>query len=361
MSDIVTFSDVMFDSEPIGLANSFSPLAKPVKIIIEGDSQTEPGKEIYFGLPTPQGEIMETKARVCSVSPIKSGFSLTVEVIEVDKAMASIAASILSGVQDSSNEGKQPIWGAGLKQTNGAYAILVNSPAGILNSAQLEKITELSKKGAGLAKLTHAQRIVLLMPLDQVEQAGKDLASVGLRVGVLHKGVRNIRACCGALCSFSQNVDAVNLAITIDKELYGRGAQFDIKIAISDCRRNCLESFCSDIGLIGNPGSYRIVVGGRGSQVPFRALVLQESVKVSNAPEAVRKIVDWYEKNAHENERFWKLLQRLGESEVSKYDFTSIQKPLSEIGDGIDEYARFHDQLARLAGLRVLKRDINLE
>ncbi|MBF0410329.1 MAG: hypothetical protein HQM10_23485 [Candidatus Riflebacteria bacterium] len=359
MTDLTVFTEVMFDFEPVGLADAMSEIPEKIRIVIESDTTAEAGAVIFFGLPVSEGEIMEVKANVCSVSPKESGFALTVEILEVDSAMKAIAVASLKKSSPEATGGKNPVWGIGLKQTNGVYALLVNSPAGVLNSAQLAKIADLSARGAGIVKLTHAQRIILLMPLEKMDEARSELESAGLQIGVLHKGVRNVRACCGSLCRFCQNIDAINTALAIDKVLYGRGAAFDVKIAISDCMRNCSESYCCDIGLIGEKGTYRILVGGRGSQVPFRALNLADGIKPADVPLAVKEIVDWYEKNGNENERLWKLLLRLGEAEIKKYDLSAVEKPLNDLGDGVDEYSRFKDQLARMAGVKVMKNSIS--
>ncbi|OGK11022.1 MAG: hypothetical protein A2W80_12580 [Candidatus Riflebacteria bacterium GWC2_50_8] len=57
-------------------------------------------------------------------------------------------------------------------------------------------------------------------------------------------------------------------------------------------------------------------------------------------------ILDWYEKNAKENERLWKLLVRLGESDAKEFDLSSIEKANAAFGDGVDEAIRFREQLA---------------
>ncbi|MBF0500170.1 MAG: hypothetical protein HQM09_08555 [Candidatus Riflebacteria bacterium] len=359
MSEFAVFSDVMFDSESIGLAETMTALSEPVKIVIESDTEAKTGEIIYFGLSTSVGDIMETKGRVFAVTPKEGGFALTIDVLEVDAAMTAVAISCLKAGEEAASSGGGPIWGIGLKQTNNTYAVLVNAPAGLLNAAQLSKLGELAAKGAGVAKLTHAQRVILLIPLERTEEIRAELTSVGLQVGVLHKGVRNVRACCGALCRFSQNTDAIGTALAIDKALYGRGVKFDVKLAISDCMRNCSESYCSDIGLIGGNGGYRMVVGGRGSQIPFRAIQLADGIKSEDVPAAVTEVVDWYEKNAKEDERFWKLLVRMGEAEAKKHDLSAIENSMASLGDGVDELERFRDQLARMAAVRMMKKEIS--
>ena len=154
----------------------------------------------------------------------------------------------------------------------------------------------------------------------------------------MHHGIRNIRACSGALCRFCQQTNSLPLAQKVAERFFGRGTAFDIKIAISDCMRNCSESYCADIGLIGDKDTYTINIGGRGSQIPFRALRLISGVKPEEATDLIEKIVDWYTSNAREGERLHKLLHRLGsEQEV---DISLLQDTFAANSDGIDELPR---------------------
>lgn len=352
-----TFQDVMFDREPLGLAEEMENLAAAMEAVIITEEEAGEGEEIFFGLCTPSEEIVEVRALVQGCEAKDDGFAIRVKVVAADKAMKSVAEMALRG--DAAEGGKQPIWGLGLKQMNNTYAVLVNSPAGVLTAPQLAKIAELSAAGAGIIKMTHAQRIILLVGADQLESTRAGLEEVGLRVGVLHKGIRNIRACCGALCRFAQNTNALELATAIDNKLFGKGTEFDVKIAISDCMRNCEESYCADIGLLGGKGSYSILVGGRGSQVPFRGINLIAGRLAADLPDNVLEIVDWYETHAEPGERFWKLLQRLGEEAVAGLDLSGIKAACEANGDGVDEATRLRDLLARQAGVKRMKADLS--
>lgn len=352
MGDAAMFEDVMFDREPLGLADELEDLTAAMAAIIRTDEQAGEGEEIFFGLSTPSEEIVEVRALVQDCRPADGGFEITVQVVAADKALRSLAEMALRGGNDSG--GKQPIWGLGLKQMNNTYAVLVNSPAGVLTAPQVARIAELSAAGAGIIKMTHAQRVILLVGPDQLESTRQGLEEVGLRVGVLHKGVRNIRACCGALCRFAQGTNALALATAVDNRLFGLGTEFDVKIAISDCMRNCEESYCADIGLLGVKGDYTILVGGRGSQVPFRGMNLVSGIKAEAIPDAVKEIVDWYGNHAEKGERFWKLLQRLGAQTAATVDLEPLKQAFAVNSDGVDEVARLRDLLARQAGVKKL-------
>ncbi len=357
MSKLPVFPDVSFESEPIGLADAFAALSEPATIVLETEAATPDGSVIFFGLSTPSGEIMEAKGRVRSSAPRAGGFALTVEVLEVDSAYEKAAPACLRA-GDRPTDGQEPLWGIAVKQTNNSYAVLINSPAGVISAAQLARIAEIAAQGAGCVKLTHAQRAILFTSLDKMDEVKARLAEVGLQIGVLHRGVRNIRACCGSLCRFAQNVDAVSTALSVDKALYGHGTKFDVKVAISDCQRNCSESYCADIGLIGGKGSYRLVIGGRGSQVPFRAVQIADDIKPADVPATIKKVVDWYESHAAEGERLWKLMVRLGEAEARNHDVSALETVMKQIGDGVNEVDRMRDLVARLVTARRIRQEL---
>ncbi|KPA09898.1 nitrite and sulphite reductase, partial [Candidatus Magnetomorum sp. HK-1] len=248
MSEMIIIEDVMLDEDPVGLTEKFIPVDSPFTTVVSSDDESEVDDLVYFGVDLPLGDIGEVHAKVISCEESDDIYITKLEILELDDRYVVPLTQVLKGETSEETSGGGPHWALGLKQTNGAFATLVNLPAGLLTGEQIEKIAEVTNKGAGVAKVTHAQRIILLLKPEQVSTVSEDLLSVGLRVGVLHSGIRNIRGCCGSLCQFSQGTNALEKAAEIDKALYGRPMKFDVKIAVSDCMRNCMESYCVDIG-----------------------------------------------------------------------------------------------------------------
>lgn len=354
--------DVLFDTETVGLAESFADLDEAIAVTIVSDEEPEPGETIFFGFPLPTEDIAEVRAEVVAVEQSdEDEYRIQVKIQAADAALKALAVKALTGgMESAATEAGGPIWAFGLKQRNGAYAVVVNAAGGVLTAAQLRKIAEVAEAGAGIVKLTHAQRVILLVNAEQLDGLKEDLATVELRVGVLHHGIRNIRACAGGLCRWAVDLDGLGLSGAIDERLFGRATNFDIKIAISDCKRNCAESYCADLGLIGGAGVYTLVVGGRGSQVPFRALNLVDGVKPDEAGPLLERILDWYEAHGQEKERFWKTLQRIGTPAAEALDLGCVERAEADLGDGVDELARIRAHYARLAGLKQLRGDLGL-
>jgi len=363
MSETVIIEDVMMDDEPAGLAENFVPIEPSFTTVVSSDDEMEPDETVYFGVDLPLGDIGEVHAKVLSCEEIDDVYIMKLEVLELDERYVIPLTQALKGELDNEKSDGGPDWALGLKQTNGTFATLVNLPAGLLTAAQIEKIAEVTKNGSGLAKLTHAQRIVLLLKPEQISTVADDLASVDLRVGVLHSGIRNIRGCCGALCQFSQGVDGLSKAIEIDKALYGRPMKFDVKIAVSDCLRNCMESYCVDIGLIGSSGKYSVFVGGAASSVHYKGLKLASNIEPDDVVDTIEKILQWYENNANDGERLHKTLVRLGMDEANKRQISLLEQ-VESVFDGLDVGYNVSKQLtrnlARALTVQQMKKDLEL-
>lgn len=362
----VMLQDVMFDTEPLGLADTLQDVTTSSVVFALTEDAPDIGAVVYFGIELPIGEIAEAKAEVTAHGPEGNQTKLTLRILAVDAALYDPAVRFLSGESSSSAEcsgdasgERQPVWALGLKQTNGLYASVVNCAGGLLTADQLRGIAEIAAEGAGVVKLTHAQRMVLLSDAEGSATLEKRLSDLGLRKGVLHHGVRNIRACCGALCRWSDGLDALGLSKKIDEKLYGRATSFDVKIALSDCMRNCSESYCADIGLIGKAGKYAVVVGGRGSGVPFRALVLKDGLSAEEATNLIFRVIDWYESHALEKERLYKTLERIGGDDGAMNEaFARIGDMFKASGDAFDEGARLKSMHARLRGVGKLRQEL---
>lgn len=356
---MLKLKDIMLETEMIGLAEKFTKVDSAYFVEIETSEELKIDQNYYFGLELSIGEICEVLGCAIEVKENSGNRIYRFKIIECDEKYASLITQTLnaSASAESMDAKDEPIWAYGLKQTNSSYAVIVNSPAGFFNAQQLKTIADIAEKGYGITKLTHAQRIVILVKLEQLATVEELLSKVNLRKGVLHHGIRNVRACAGALCKWSKNNDAIGLSVEIDKALYGFSTKFDVKIAVSDCLRNCSESYCADIGFIGLDGEYRVVIGGRGSSIPFRAIELMPKLKKDKIVDFTHKFIDWYTANAIERERLCKTLQRIGtdiynskpeniKSEI-KAVFTNLDSPDARSGDTVSEAARSFEQYLR--------------
>ena len=353
MDQPVVLTDVFLDNEPVGLAETWAAVEPVLPCIVESEESLDEDSVVYFALPAAE-EIVEVKGRIAACSSVGDSWHLTVEIIEADASLVSLLSTAFKP-ETESGEKAGPLWGDSLKQTDGKYAVVINSPAGILTPSELTAIAGLATQTGGFVKLTHAQRMLLLVAPAELESTKEALSAAGLKIGVLHHGIRNVRACCGALCRFSQEVNAINLAQRIDEEMFGFPTHYDVKIAVADCKRNCSEAYCADIGLIGTQGHYDLLVGGRGSQIPFRAVRLGVQLTPQETPGMVRQIVNWYQEHSNEGERLWRTLERLGREGEPPDTLPDAAGADAARGDGVDECSRLQAHLARVSGARILR------
>ncbi|MDM8549197.1 hypothetical protein QUF72_03930 [Desulfobacterales bacterium HSG2] len=366
MKNSVVLEEIMFDDEELGLADELLAPDTPLTTVVRSDEKADIGAEVFFGVELPFDDIGEVKAKVLSCEKTdEKNFAVVIEILGLDNRYTRLLTKILKGKSHTDGDDKEyPMWATGLRQTNGTYATVINCPAGLLNTDQLAKITEITKNGAGVAKLTHAQRVILLLKPEQQNTIRDELKSVGLNIGVLHHGIRNIRGCCGALCEWNQGgEDAIKLSLDIDKTLFGRSAKYDVKIAVSGCIRNCMESYCVDIGLIGRDGKYDLFVGGVSSSVHFKALKLTGNVAANDAIPLIERVLEWYENTAREGERIYKTLERLGHSEAEKkkQPFAEAAAIFEGMDIGDDISSRLERTLARGYGLLKMRKDLGIK
>ena len=110
---MMKFEDIMFDTDPLELAEELTELEAPLKITICSDEEADSGEEIYFGLPSEIGEIIEVKATVEKSS--KTGedeYEIEVAVTQVDSELKKIALDTMTGKIQKSAEG-EPVWHGG--------------------------------------------------------------------------------------------------------------------------------------------------------------------------------------------------------------------------------------------------------
>ncbi|MCL6638981.1 MAG: hypothetical protein K6T80_04770 [Firmicutes bacterium] len=198
-----------------------------------------------------------------------------------------------------------------LKQTNGTMAMAVATPAGVVTGDQLAKIAELVKEGAGIAKFSTGQRIVILTAPEKVQSVKDGLAEVGLSVGPAGETVRNVKGCAGKLCKYA-NQDGLTDAITLDKAFAGREMPAALKIAVSGCPKNCMEAQSNDIGLIGLPKGYQVYVGGRGGRKQTLGIMIRDNVPAGELPAVVGEIIEKYRAAAGFRERISHVVEKKG-------------------------------------------------
>jgi NAD(P)H-nitrite reductase large subunit len=195
------------------------------------------------------------------------------------------------------------------KQT---YAIAPHIPCGVVTPDLLRKLADIAEKyDAQAIKITGASRIAIVgLKEEDIDSVWEDLGmDKGAAVGLC---VRSIRACPGnSFCSIGKQ-DALGMGMKLDAAYHGHELPGKFKMAVSGCKLSCSESWVRDIGLIGEADGWRLVAGGNVGASPRIANELVRGLDYTQAMEAVKKIVEFYQANAKKGERLGKMIDRMG-------------------------------------------------
>lgn len=191
--------------------------------------------------------------------------------------------------------GNDALWGV-VPQANGAWAVLVDTPGGVLSAGQFAVLADIMADGGAAVKFTRRQLPILLVPKEKVAGALEKLTAGGLRVASVHGSVRNIVACPGkGLCVHGRQ-ETLGLAKEINEAVYGAKLPWDFKIGLSGCPRNCSAALCQCIGLIGEPrGKFAIALGGKESgTAPIHGQVLPVKVPRDKVVAVIGRLLALY-------------------------------------------------------------------
>jgi len=210
--------------------------------------------------------------------------------------------------------------GAILQRDKETYAIVPRIPMGVLTPEILENLAKVARKyNVRIIKITSGQRIALvgIRPQD-VDSAWNDLEmEVGPAEGLC---VHYVQACPGTeTCKFGQG-DSLTLAAKIEKLYVGKKdfIPAKTKFGISGCKLNCAESFVRDIGAFATPDGWTVVVGGNSGGRPRIGDVIAEKLPEKETIELIKRILDYYARNARQRERLPRFVERIGAEEIKK-------------------------------------------
>lgn len=200
-----------------------------------------------------------------------------------------------------------------LQRDKATYAIAPHLPGGIiLDFDILRNIADVAEKyGAKALKITGAQRIAMVgIDEDKIDQVWEDLKMPkGHAIGLCLHGVKICPAT--DFCRMAQQ-DAVALGLELDKKYYGVDLPGKFKMAVSGCMYSCSEPAVKDIGIMGTPKGYTVMIGGNAGIKPRLADKLFEHVAPADVPPLVDKIIRYYQENAGKRERMARMVERIG-------------------------------------------------
>ncbi len=203
-------------------------------------------------------------------------------------------------------------------QKDGTFSVVPRMRGGVTSPAELRKIADVADKyKVRMVKVTGSQRIDLL----GIRKA--DLPKVWEELGMpsgqaYTKGVRMVKTCVGTeFCRFGVQ-DSIATGIELERRLENLYTPHKTKMGVVGCPRNCAEATVKDIGLVGQDGSWQVVVGGAAGKGVRKADLLITVDTTEQALESAELFFQYYRENANFLERTYDFVERLGIEKVRR-------------------------------------------
>ncbi|MCG8564559.1 MAG: NAD(P)/FAD-dependent oxidoreductase [Desulfobacterales bacterium] len=202
--------------------------------------------------------------------------------------------------------------GAIPQRDNQTYAIAPHIPCGVVTPDLLRRIADVSEKyQAQAVKITGATRIAIVgLKEEDIDKVWDELSlSKGAAVGLC---VRSVRTCPGTTFCKLGKQDALGMGMKLDEKYHAHKLPGKFKMAVSGCKLSCSESWVRDVGLIGQPQGWTLVIGGNVGMRPRIAEELVTGLDDDQALDAIEKVIACYQENAKAGERLGKMIDRMG-------------------------------------------------
>lgn len=205
--------------------------------------------------------------------------------------------------------------GAVLQRDKKTFAIVPHLPGGIVSSDQLRKIADVADKYKAQAiKCTSAQRIAIVgLEREIVDEAWQEFAAINMSPGAaVGLCLRSVKICPGTTFCKRGQQDSVGLGLELDKKYHGMELPGKMKMAVSGCMNSCAEPSVRDIGLMGTPKGYTLMVGGNAGMKPRFGDIVATQLEPQETLKIIDKILEYYKGTAKHNERIGEMIDRIG-------------------------------------------------
>ena len=203
-------------------------------------------------------------------------------------------------------------------QKDGTFSVIPRMRGGVTTPDELRRIADVAEKyNVRMVKVTGSQRIDLLgIKKADLPQVWADL---GMPSGQAYtKGVRMVKTCVGTeFCRFGVQ-DSTRAGIELERRLENLFTPHKVKMGVVGCPRNCAEATVKDIGIVGQEGSWQVVVGGAAGKFVRRADLLITVETTEEALEACELFFQYYREHANYLERTYDFVERLGIETIRK-------------------------------------------
>jgi len=199
-----------------------------------------------------------------------------------------------------------------LQRDKQSFAVAPHIPCGVVKPETLRKLADVADKyGAAALKITSAARIAIVgLKEGDVDNVWSDLGmKAGAAVGLC---VRSVKACPGTTFCKRGIQDSLGLGLKLDEKYHGVELPAKFKLGVSGCANQCAETCIKDIGLVGLPKGWKVLVGGKGGGRPRLAQELAKDLSTEEAIALVDKIIEYYKANGKPRRRLGAMIEKMG-------------------------------------------------
>ena len=203
-------------------------------------------------------------------------------------------------------------------QKDGSFSVVPRIRGGVTSPEELRRIADVAEKyKVRMVKITGSQRIDLLGV--QKSDLPRIWGDLGMPSGQAYtKGVRMVKTCVGTdFCRFGVQ-DSTSAGIELERRFENLFTPHKVKMGAVGCPRNCAEATVKDIGLVGQEGSWQVVVGGAAGKRVRKADLLITVETTEQALEAAALFFQYYRESANYLERTYDFVERVGIEKVRK-------------------------------------------
>jgi len=186
------------------------------------------------------------------------------------------------------------------------YAARITPPSGVLTADDLEKMaTVIRKYDIPAVKITSGQRIGFYgLTRDTVHDVCNDMP--------FRTGGHYVQACPGTdWCKFA-HTNSIALANMIEDRFGFEPVPAKIKFGVSACNFSCAESYIRDIGFIGSPKGWTMIVGGNSGRKPRLGDVIAKKLSTEEAFELTQRFLSFYSEKAPKKQRTAHFIKKIG-------------------------------------------------
>jgi nitrite reductase (NADH) large subunit len=203
-------------------------------------------------------------------------------------------------------------------QKDGTFSVVPRIRGGVTSPGELRRIADVAEKyHVRMVKITGSQRIDLLgVPKADLPKIWADL---GMPSGQAYtKGVRMVKTCVGTdFCRFGVQ-DSISAGVELERRFENLYTPHKLKMGAVGCPRNCAEATVKDIGMVGQEGSWQVVVGGAAGKKVRKADLLVTVETTEEALQAAALFFQYYRENANYLERTYDFVERVGIAKVRR-------------------------------------------